>query len=74
MHNWLHELNPYTKDGQEIFHQKNAQQLWKDLNEISLFLQSNVISIKGEAFFCTLKDKIDGLLKVGSLSKISGVQ
>lgn len=71
MHNWLHELNPYTKDGQEIFHQKNAPQLWKDLDEISLFLQSHVMSIKGEAFFCTLKDKIDGQTKVGSLSKAS---
>lgn len=70
MHNWLHELNPYTKDGQEIFHQKNAPQLWKDLDEISLFLQSHVMSIKGEAFFCTLKDKIDGQTKVGSFSKL----
>lgn len=70
MHNWLHELNPYTKDGQEIFHQKNASQLWKDLDEISLFLQSHVMSIKGEAFFCTLKDKIDGQTKVGSFSKL----
>lgn len=69
MHNWLHELNPYTKEGQVIFHQKNAAQLWKDLNEISLFLQSHVMSINGEAFFCTLKDKIDGKTKVGSLSK-----
>lgn len=70
MHNWLHELNPYTKDGQEIFHQKNAPQLWKDLEEISLFLQSHVMSIKGEAFFCTLKDKIDGQTKVSSFSKL----
>lgn len=73
MHNWLHELNPYTKDGQEIFHQKNALQLWKDLDEVSLFLQSHVMSIKGEAFFCILKDKIDGLTKVSSLSKISSI-
>ena len=73
MHNWLHELNPYTKEGQEIFHQKNAPQLWKDLAEISLFLQSHVMSIKGEAFFCVLKDKIDGLTKTSSLSKISGI-
>ena len=73
MHNWLHELNPYTKEGQEVFHQKNAAQLWKDLGEISLFLISHVMSIKGEAFFCKLKDKIDGLTKVSSLSKISGI-
>jgi len=23
MHNWLHELNPYTKDEQEVFYSKN---------------------------------------------------
>lgn len=70
MHNWLHELNPYTKEGQELFHQKNVAQLWKDLEGISLFLQSHVMSIKGEAFFCTLKDKVDGFTKISSLSKI----
>jgi hypothetical protein len=69
MHTWLHELNPYTKDGQEIFHQKNSEKLWNDLKEISLFLQSHVMSINGEAFFCLLKDKTDGLTKVCSLSK-----
>ncbi len=73
MHNWLHELNPYTKEGQAIFHQKNAPQLWKDLEEISVFLQSHIMSIKGEAFFCILKDKIDNTTKVSSLSKISGI-
>ncbi len=70
MHTWLHELNPYTKDGQEIFQQENSEKLWNDLKEISIFLQSHVMSINGEAFFCTLKDKNDGLTKVGSLSKI----
>ncbi len=69
MHNWLHELNPYTKQGQKEFHQNNSKQLWKDLDELSLFLQSHVMSIKGEAFFCILKDKYDGLTKVASLSK-----
>lgn len=73
MHNWLHELNPYTKDGQEVFHKKNKDQLWKDLNELDLFLGSHVLSIKGEAFFCVLRDKNDGMTKVISLSKISDV-
>jgi hypothetical protein len=22
MHNWLHELNPYTKEGQQVFYEK----------------------------------------------------
>lgn len=69
MHNWLHELNPYTKEGQEVFHQKNSEQLWSDLENIKRFLQSHIISIKGEAFLCVLKDKTDGLTKVASLSK-----
>jgi len=69
MHNWLHELNPYTKDGQETFHKNNKEQLWKDLNELELFLKSHFISLKGEGFFCTLRDKEDGLTKIISLSK-----
>ena len=73
MHNWLHELNPYTKDNQEVFYQKNKQQLWKDLNELELFLSSHVMSINGEAFFCVLRDKQDGRTKVISLSKISDI-
>lgn len=71
MHTWLHELNPYTKEGHEDFYQKNHKQLWTDLDEIASFMQSHFISIKGEGFFCTLNDKIDGLTKISSLSKIS---
>lgn len=73
MHEWLHELNPYTKQGQETFHQANNEQLWKDLNEINLFLERHFISINGEAFYCTLRDKIDGQTKVISLSKLSNL-
>lgn len=69
LHGWLHELNPYTKSGQEEFYQKNESLLWRDLDEVSLFIQSHFISIQGEGFFCILRDKIDGLTKVGSLSK-----
>jgi hypothetical protein len=71
MHGWLHELNPYTKEGQDVFYQKNENQLWADLNDLESFLESHLIGIKGQAFFCTLRDKIDGLTKVISLSKIS---
>ena len=71
MHSWLHELNPYTKEGQQMFHEKNQGQLLKDLNELRLFLASHIMSINGEAFFCTLTDKIDGRTKVISLSKVA---
>ena len=71
LHVWLHELNPFTKAGHEEFYKNNHTQLWKDLEEIKLFLSTHIISIKGEAIYCTLKDKVDGLTKVGSLSKTS---
>lgn len=70
MHNWLHELNPYTKEGQREFHQKHSEQLWTDLQQLSTFLQSHVISVKGEAFFCVLRNKTDGETKVVPISKI----
>jgi hypothetical protein len=72
MHNWLHELNPYTKEGHEAFHQKHQAQLLKDLNDLKAFLWSHVMSINGEAFFCVLKDKFDGATKVISLTKLKG--
>jgi queuine/archaeosine tRNA-ribosyltransferase len=71
MHNWLHELNPYTREEQQVFYEKHQGQLVRDLEELRLFLVSHVMSINGEAFFCTLYDKIDGTTKVISLSKIS---
>ena len=71
LHNWLHELNPYTKEGQQEFHEKNHIQLVTDLNELRHFLKSHVMSINGEAFFCILKDKVDGTTKVISLTKIA---
>jgi hypothetical protein len=69
MHNWLHELNPYTRDEQEIFHLKNKDQLTRDLDEIESFLTHHFISIQGQGIYCTLKDKNDGLVKIISLYK-----
>jgi len=71
MHNWLHELNPYTKDGQQIFYSKYQNQLNDDLNRLMLFLKTHFLSIKGQGFYCTLWDKKDGQTRVISLSKIS---
>lgn len=71
LHVWLHELNPFTKAGHEQFYKNHHDQLWKDLEEIRLFIMAHFISIKGEGIYCILKDKIDGLTKVGSLSKAS---
>lgn len=69
MHSWLHELNPFTKSGHEDFYRNHHTLLWKDLEEIKLFIMTHFISINGEGMFCVLKDGVDGLTKVGSLSK-----
>jgi len=69
MHNWLHELNPFTKDGHKIFNEKYREQLLKDLNQLKAFLSSHFISINGEAFYCTLSDKVDNTTKVIALSR-----
>lgn len=74
MHSWLHELNPYTKSNQEEFFKNNRTGLWQDLKEMHLFLKSHMISINGEAFYCTLTDKKDNLTKVIPLSKIEELQ
>jgi len=71
MHNWLHELNPYTKDAQEVFYSKHQNQLRDDINRLELFLKNHFIGIKGQGFFCSLRDRVDGQTKVMSLSKTS---
>lgn len=69
LHNWLHELNPYTKGVHESFHKRHSEQLWSDLSALESFMVNHVVSISGEAFYCTLRDKQDGFTKVISLSK-----
>ena len=71
LHNWLHELNPYTKGDQESFHKKYSKQLWSDLSALESFMVNHLMSISGEAFYCTLRDKQDGHTKIISLSKSS---
>ena len=71
LHNWLHELNPYTKGDHESFHKKYSEELWGDLSALESFMVNHVMSIAGKAFYCTLRDKQDGQTKVISLSKRS---
>ena len=70
LHRWLHEINPYVADGRDAFVANYRAGLWSDLTKIEMFIARHVTSIAGEAFFCVLRDKIDGKTKVGSLSKI----
>jgi hypothetical protein len=69
MHRWLHELNPYTAPDRADFYSKHGQQLWNDLAQIGRFIERHFISISGKGYFCVLRDSVDGLTKVRSLSK-----
>lgn len=71
MHRWLHEVNPYVSTGRDVFHSAHAAQLWADLKALQNFIERHFISIKGEGFFCALRDQTDGQTKVLSLSKVA---
>lgn len=70
LHGWLHEINPYTNNHKDYF-QKNENVLWDDLEKVDSFIDKHTLSIKGEMFFCVLRDSVDGQTKVTSLSKTS---
>jgi len=69
LHRWLHEINPYTEPDRESFYVRHGQLLWDDLTRINQFIEKHFISISGEGFFCVLRDDVDGLTKVVSLSR-----
>jgi hypothetical protein len=69
LHRWLHELNPYVSADREAFYASHGQVLWDDLRSLNRFIERHFISIRGEAFFCILRDKADGDTKIVSLSK-----
>jgi hypothetical protein len=69
MHRWLHEINPYTDPDRESFYVKHGQSLWDDLRRINRLMEKHFIAISGDAFFCVLRDDIDGLTKVIPLSR-----
>lgn len=69
LHYWLHETNPYIYDGHAKFYAEKSESLWADLEKIHLFLERHFISIRGSAFYCTLRDSQDGETKVLPLNK-----
>jgi hypothetical protein len=69
-HGWLHEVNPYVGQDQNVFYSKHGQALWDDLAKLDRFIEKHFISISGEGFFCVLRDDYDGQTKVLSLSTI----
>lgn len=73
LHGWLHEVNPYVHNDHKSFHDEKSEALWDDLERLRLFVESHLISIQGEAFYCTLWDSYDGHTKVVSLAKKHGL-
>ncbi len=69
LHSWLHEMNPYVSSDQEAFLAAHGPQLRIDLRSVNHFIEQHFISIQGEAFFCVLRDKVDGHTKVLPLLK-----
>lgn len=69
LHDWAHELNPYTQAGHDTFCVKHSPALWNDLGRLERFLERHFISIRGKGFYCTVRDKCDGQTKVLPLQK-----
>jgi hypothetical protein len=72
-HKWLHEINPYVGEGREVFMRKHEQRIWTGLEKLYFFIERHVMSIGGQGFYCTLRDKIDGATKVSPLSKVASL-
>lgn len=68
LHRWLHELNPYVTSSRDAFCNLHECGLWTDLSKIDKFISKHLIQIRGKAFYCVLRDKCDGQIKVISLN------
>lgn len=73
LHNWLHELNPYTKKGHIEFNNTNHAQLWNDISRLEGMIEHHVMTVEGIGFYCTLRDKDTGDTKMIAISKISDI-
>lgn len=70
LHAWLHEANPYVYGSTGAFGPDKTDILWKDLEKLKTFVNRHLISVQGEAIFCTLWDLNDNQTKVLQLSKL----
>ena len=71
LHNWLHELNPYTKKGHTEFNNTNRVQLWNDISRLEGMVEHHAMTVRGIGFYCTLRDKDTRDTKMIAISKIS---
>lgn len=69
LHKWLHEINPYKQMDHSAFVNAHSAKLWDDICRLEAFIERHAITIRGEGFFCVLRDTHDGKTKVGSISK-----
>jgi hypothetical protein len=70
LHNWLHELNPYTKKGHIEFNNTNHAQLWSDISRLEGMMECHAMIVRGIGFYCTLRDKDTDDTKMIAISKI----
>jgi hypothetical protein len=73
LHNWLHELNPYTKKGHTEFNNTNHARLWSDISRLEGMMERHAMIVRGIGFYCTLRDKDTGDTRMIAISKISDV-
>ena len=71
LHKWLHEINPYVEADRAAFVAHNENTLWEDLSKMHELVERHFISIRGNGFYCTLRDSEDGLTRVLPLSRLS---
>lgn len=69
LHSWLHEVNPYTHGDHSEFYAERSYKLWSALSKLEQLVERHFISIRGAAFFCVLRDKVDHKTKVIAFSK-----
>ncbi len=69
LHKWLHEINPYKQMDHSAFVNAHSATLWDDVGRLETFIERHAITIRGEGFFCVLRDTQDGQTKVASISK-----
>jgi hypothetical protein len=54
------KAQPYTEPDYVAFCAKNAAPLWQNMTRVDQFIDKHFISIAGQAFFCVLRDNLDG--------------
>jgi hypothetical protein len=73
INHWNHEVNPYSGHTRESFYNQHVQYLWDTVDRLKSFIYKHFIAINGNGWFCTLKDDVDGKVKLVPLKKVEGL-